>query len=886
MAVVIRGGDGSGFQASVTSDFRLEVESVISGTPTVVISGGIHIGSVSANVDSIYIQSGANMIGSVGVTNLPDVVQSSTLRQITAGSVKLISTDGSIATYTDGNVGSVVISGTSIPVSRGVGSIVISGTSIPVSRGIGSVLSLFTDSDNVLDSPLVADGSYLMIAGSISSMPDLSTTNESVAKPGTAGLGSMTIIAGFSGGVAMPLRTIGSDLAVSVSTALPAGDNNIGNVDIVTQPSWTGVGSVVISGTSIPVSRGVGSVVVSGTVPVTISTDPVPVSGNALGVSGTAFQQVWVGAGSVVVSGTATVNITTGSVRLLSTTGSVSIYYDNNARGEVDSNIQIGNLDASDSNPVPISGNALGVSGTAFEKVWVGTGSVVISGTSVPVSRGVGSVVISGTSIPVSRGIGSVLALFTDSSNTLDSPLVADGSYLMMAGSISSIPSITTTSESVYKGSGTWDGGGVGSLTLVGGNFTGSVYPLHLETGSNLLTVGSTHIINFGEIGSAETQGVSGTAFNTVWLGVGSMVISGTSVPVSRGVGSVVISGTSQPVSRGVGSVLGLFTDSSNNLDSPLVADGSYLMIAGSISSMPSITATNESVAKPGTVGLAGSVTMIAGISGGVAMPLRTTNGSDLVVNIPDRVAGSIVNLPVGSNFTLSSPGSVSIFYDNNARGEVDSNIQVANSDVNATTNNVPTSGLVRQPAHDELNTNANIQIGNTDASNSNPVPVSGNKIGIDAGSVILLSNAGSIGVFAGANTVFGVSGTVVGVSGIVNQGTTPWVTTDPVVEQDYSGVTFITTGSKLIWSPATGSKAQLKAFSISSDVPQHLTIYFSGTAAPAQRQIWSNRMPASGMAAMNLFGITCSGPVDAALGAVVNVAGSVDITVFCRSLK
>lgn len=35
----------------------------------VYVSGTLHIGSISANVDSVYIQSGANMLGSVGVTN-------------------------------------------------------------------------------------------------------------------------------------------------------------------------------------------------------------------------------------------------------------------------------------------------------------------------------------------------------------------------------------------------------------------------------------------------------------------------------------------------------------------------------------------------------------------------------------------------------------------------------------------------------------------------------------------------------------------------------------------------------------------------------------------------------------------------------------------------
>lgn len=55
-------GTGSGNLVAVTSDNRMKVESFMSGTVT--ISGNIIIGSVSATVDSIYIQSGNNITGS------------------------------------------------------------------------------------------------------------------------------------------------------------------------------------------------------------------------------------------------------------------------------------------------------------------------------------------------------------------------------------------------------------------------------------------------------------------------------------------------------------------------------------------------------------------------------------------------------------------------------------------------------------------------------------------------------------------------------------------------------------------------------------------------------------------------------------------------------
>lgn len=87
-----------------------------------VITGSIVIGSVSANVDNIYIQSGDQLNLGTTWTGVGSVVVSGTLPTTLTG------------------VGSVVISGTSIPVNRGVGSVVISGTSIPVFRGTGSVV--------------------------------------------------------------------------------------------------------------------------------------------------------------------------------------------------------------------------------------------------------------------------------------------------------------------------------------------------------------------------------------------------------------------------------------------------------------------------------------------------------------------------------------------------------------------------------------------------------------------------------------------------------------------------------------------------------------------------------------------------------------------------
>lgn len=200
-----------------------------------------------------------------------------------------------------------------------------------------------------------------------------------------------------------------------------------------------------------------------------------------------------------------------------------------------------------------ISGNVNTATGLAVWAIQAGSYSVYGGGSEVYVKAG--SIQ---TYDPV--GVGSVLGLFTDSSNTLDSPLIANGSYLMVAGSISSMPPVTTGSE-VYVKAGsiqTYNPVGIGSVQLVPGSL--EVYQ----------TVGADMVVNINTDPvpiSGNALGVSGTAFNTVWLGVGSTVISGTSIPVSRGIGSVRIaalgvtplpvSGTAT-ISAGANSVFGV----------------------------------------------------------------------------------------------------------------------------------------------------------------------------------------------------------------------------------------------------------------------------------------------------------------------------------------
>lgn len=103
-----------------------------------------------------------------------------------------------------------------------------------------------------------------------------------------------------------------------------------------------------------------------------------------------------------------------------------------------------------------------------------------------------------------------------------------------------------------YTGSDVWTHGSIFA--------TGSI-----NIATNLPSIGSYSIQNIsgiitvdnrvaGSIVNMPIVGVSGTVFNTVWLGTGSVVLSGTSIPVSRGIGSVRIA--EQGVTLGVSGIV------------------------------------------------------------------------------------------------------------------------------------------------------------------------------------------------------------------------------------------------------------------------------------------------------------------------------------------
>jgi len=216
----------------------------------------ISIGSLALSLENIYITSGNNLHLGSAWTNIGSVLISNDLGSTAyiIGSVA-ITNMGSI--LFGGGVGSVMISGTSQPVWRGigsvmigagVGSVVISGTSIPPFRGIGSVYitNSYLGSETyvtILSGTQYAD-IMNRVAGSIVNMPIVGVSGQ---------VGISGIIGATVGSVA--LYDLGSTAWVVGSVAI----TNIGSFYFA-----GGTGSVMISGTSIPVWRGIGSVLPTG----------------------------------------------------------------------------------------------------------------------------------------------------------------------------------------------------------------------------------------------------------------------------------------------------------------------------------------------------------------------------------------------------------------------------------------------------------------------------------------------------------------------------------------------------------------------------------------------------------------------------------------------
>lgn len=241
------------------------------------------------------------------------------------------------------------------------------------------------------------------------------------------------------------------------------------------------------------------------------------------------------------------------------------------------------------------------------------------------------------------------------------------GSFLAIssAGSIGVYGNLSTTAGSeVYIKAGsvqTYNPIGVGSIRIAEQGVTlgiSGIVNLGTQTDNITTLLGSTSIFNR----------VAGSIVN--WPG--SLAISnfdalGSTVVVNAP--ATIGSYTTQQISH-IGSVEVFSSTGSVSVYGSLsIQTGSNVWIKGGSIFLYSGTTNYVNVVQETTPWIIlGSVAVTSPISVSTGSEVYVKGGSILTysgtnfVDIPNRVAGSIVNLPIGSNFTLSSPGSIGVF--------------------------------------------------------------------------------------------------------------------------------------------------------------------------------------------------------------------------------
>ena len=160
----------------------------------------------------------------------------------------------------------------------------------------------------------------------------------------------------------------------------------------------------------------------------------------------------------------------------------------------------------------------------------------------------------------------------------------------------------------------------------------------------------------------------------------------------------------------------------------------------------------------PAVLTAGGSMYRTATMNGIITFPVSAPGGAGMAVNIRDES---------GNAFTLANPLPVELSDGSISIGTVNAEVEVQLSHQD----NVPDAGdvadsvrigdgtnelavnadgsiNVKQSTHDDLNLNANMQVGDVDVANGNPVPIS------DAGSTISIDdNGGSITVDGAVST-------------------------------------------------------------------------------------------------------------------------------------
>ena len=397
--------------------------------------------------------------------------------------------------------------------------------------GLGSAsLAGAYDGVNDVQGLRIVNGSHLLIAGSISSMPTVSVTNPSVTEQGTEHLGSITYIGGESNGSVFPARmalgsfllTAGSITSIpSISVTNPSvaevGTEHLGSATLM-GGEWNGsifparidTGSYIMTTGSISSMPRIG---ISGTDDigsVVISSAPL------IGISGLVFTEGKI-VGSFAPKGIGSVIIK--SAPLLGVSGAI---FDS---GDITGSVVIS------------SAPLIGVSGDKLDKL---VGSVTV-GRTVEVSggifidgkltgsfhpQGIGSVIIKSSSLVGVSGL-----IFTDGKMTGSMAMQGIGSVIIKSAPLIGVSGLVFTDG---KMTGSMAMKGIGSMVISSSNLigiSGAIFDSGDITGSVVIS-------------SAPLIGVSGLIFtdgkmtgSMAMKGIGSMVISSS---VKLGVSGIV----------------------------------------------------------------------------------------------------------------------------------------------------------------------------------------------------------------------------------------------------------------------------------------------------------------------------------------------------------
>ena len=188
MAEQIMSASGTQYGVAVGEDNRLWVDAAISGIPTVNanITGSIMIGSVSAQVDSIYVQSGDN----INISSMPEVVGvSGTYFQDIIGSVQV-------------NSGSIFVTNMAANSGYAGSDSYIKAGSVIVTNIVGVSGDIFTNGD--------LTGSVVVSSGNID-VDNLYTGSESFIPAGSI------IITNYDKIGSIPIQTITGDVGITGS---------------------------------------------------------------------------------------------------------------------------------------------------------------------------------------------------------------------------------------------------------------------------------------------------------------------------------------------------------------------------------------------------------------------------------------------------------------------------------------------------------------------------------------------------------------------------------------------------------------------------------------------------------------------------------------------